>query len=127
MHEALMDKQDAFSDKTQKQMKELTTKIADEIGLDVSQFRSDFGKDSYEKIINGDRKLGKKLGVSGTPTFLINGTFVNGNISYDRFKSIVQEHLIQARNLLNQGVDPANIYPYAVNKNIESQSTSSEE
>ena len=50
-------------------------KLAEEIGLDVARFFDDYrNKDAqWEKIIQDDMNLGKRIDVRGTPTFYLNG------------------------------------------------------
>lgn len=47
--------------------------FAEQLGLDIEQFKQDFGSVEINKIINGDIKYLESLGVSETPTFFLNG------------------------------------------------------
>lgn len=49
------------------------TKYASELKLDVEKFRSDMNDLNRVAIINTDIEDGKTLGVTGTPTFFVNG------------------------------------------------------
>ena len=47
--------------------------FAEQLGLDIEQFKQDFGSVETNRIINGDIKYLEGLGVSETPTFFLNG------------------------------------------------------
>ncbi len=49
---------------------------AQQIGLDVDQYKSDFRSSSVSGAINADMKAGTEKDVSSTPTFFINGDLV---------------------------------------------------
>jgi protein-disulfide isomerase len=46
---------------------------AQQIGLNVSQFKADFASSKVNDVINADMAEGNKLGITGTPTFYVNG------------------------------------------------------
>lgn len=66
---------------------------AKSIGLDVEKFKTDFATEAVNSTINADLKDGNSKGVSGTPTYFLNGTQLkNGDIStYDKFSAKIQE------------------------------------
>jgi protein-disulfide isomerase len=70
-------------------------KIAAAIGLDSVQFDDCLESQKYLTEVQNDLQDGSKLGFSGTPTFFINGTKVEGVIPYVTFKEVI-EKLIQA-------------------------------
>lgn len=47
---------------------------AQQLGLDVAKFKTDFASETVNATINADRDEGTKLKVSGTPTYFLNGT-----------------------------------------------------
>lgn len=49
-------------------------RIAKQVGLDVAKFRKDMASDRIRKLVEDDFREGQQLGVSGTPSFIINGT-----------------------------------------------------
>lgn len=63
--------QSVSSDK-QRAMKQFET-FAQQIGLDVDKFRADMNSDEVAQRIQQDKSDGDKAGVSGTPTFYLNG------------------------------------------------------
>ena len=52
--------------------------IADELGLDVEQFRADMTSEATQQAIADDFAQGQAIGVTGTPAFVINGVPVIG-------------------------------------------------
>ncbi len=46
-----------------------------------------------QEEVQKDFQEGKKLGISGTPTFFINGTRVVGAVPFDIFKQVIEREL----------------------------------
>ena len=44
------------------------------------------------------QKFGRSLGVTGTPTFFINGRKLVGAVSYDQLKTVIEEELSRAES-----------------------------
>jgi protein-disulfide isomerase len=65
--------------------------IADQTGLDVKQFRSSLESGSNEPAVRADFQEGQRLGVSGTPTFVINGKALVGLQPLSVFERIVEK------------------------------------
>ncbi|MFB6264007.1 MAG: DsbA family protein [Bradymonadaceae bacterium] len=99
-------------------------KYAKQIGLDVEQFKKDLknNKSKYNKIIKQETKLGKKLGVKGTPHLFVNGERISGAQPYSKFKSVIESKLEQADEMLSGGVAKSALYKKAVQKNFEEPS-----
>ena len=49
--------------------------------------------ESYLHDIEQDLSDGKKLGITGTPTWFFNGMKVEGGIPYDIFIQIIEEYI----------------------------------
>ena len=52
--------------------------LADEAGLDVDEFRSSLESGEHEAVVGGDFREGQERGITGTPTFVINGQVLVG-------------------------------------------------
>ena len=53
--------------------------LAGEAGLDVERFESDLADpDRYTEVVADDFREGQQRGISGTPTFVINGRVIAG-------------------------------------------------
>jgi protein-disulfide isomerase len=50
---------------------------ANEIGLNLEKYRSDYKSDVVNGAINADMAQGRKLDVAATPTFFVNGKVIN--------------------------------------------------
>lgn len=64
------------------------------LNLDIKAF--DKCLDSGEKtdIVKTHALEAQNLGVQGTPSFVVNGRFVNGNPNYEQLKALVEEELL---------------------------------
>ena len=69
------------------------TKWAGELGLDTSSFDSCYTSKKYQKNVDEDTSAGSAVGVSGTPTFYINGKQLVGALPFESFKAIIEEEL----------------------------------
>ena len=65
--------------------------IADQTGLDVKQFRSSLESGKNEPAVRADFQEGQRRGVSGTPTFVINGKTVVGLQPLSVFERIIEK------------------------------------
>ncbi|MBT9258293.1 MAG: DsbA family protein [Clostridiales bacterium] len=63
------------------------------MGLDVKGFTEALDKEKYGPKVKRDFEDGERYGVTGTPTFFINGRKVVGARSYEEMSRIVEEEL----------------------------------
>jgi protein-disulfide isomerase len=68
-------------------------RYAGEIGLDIDQYKKDFSSSSVRKKVDADLAEARELGVSGTPSFFINGRFLSGAQPYGAFARVIDEEL----------------------------------
>ncbi|MEJ7602800.1 MAG: thioredoxin domain-containing protein [Kofleriaceae bacterium] len=85
--------------------------LARQLGLDMLRFRADLDGHVHRAQIAADIADAAALGVTGTPTFFINGRPVHGNQPLKVFADLVDEELARARaalagyeTLVGQGV-----------------------
>ncbi|UKT64574.1 DsbA family protein [Pedobacter mucosus] len=71
MHDALYENQYRFAD-------DLFEELAETIGLDIEQFKTDCESESINKKIEDDFESGIRSGVNGTPSFYVNGNKFDG-------------------------------------------------
>lgn len=71
--------------------------VARELGLDMIRFRADLDAGTYRGEVRSDSKDAAKLGVTGTPTFFINGRPVHGNQPLKVFVDVVEQELSRAQ------------------------------
>jgi protein-disulfide isomerase len=69
---------------------------AADLGLDTMAFDECLDSDKYAGEVSDDLLAGQQLGVTGTPTFFINGKMVVGAQSYSVFQNIIDEELAKA-------------------------------
>lgn len=62
---------------------------AKEVGLNTGDFNSCFEASKHQDLVDKDAADGQTAGVSGTPTFYINGTQLVGAQPYDAFKTAI--------------------------------------
>lgn len=87
-HDKLFANQRALSPENLKQ-------YATELGLDVDAFGACLDSGSFARDIRADVNDGKRVGVTGTPAFFINGRFLSGAQPFAKFQSIIDAELEQ--------------------------------
>jgi protein-disulfide isomerase len=70
--------------------------VARELGLDMVRFRADLDSHAFRPSIDADMADARALGVSGTPTFFINGRALFGNQPLPVFVDVVDQELARA-------------------------------
>ena len=66
---------------------------AREIGLDLDRFRRDSESEAVREKILSDAQEASELGVTGTPSFFVNGRFLSGAQPFASFKRLIDEEL----------------------------------
>jgi protein-disulfide isomerase len=83
MHDLLFANQSAVK-------REDLLRYAKKLGLNLDRFRKDLDSERLKLTIEADKAEGERRGVTGTPTFFINGRGYSGAKSFDQLKQIVQ-------------------------------------
>jgi protein-disulfide isomerase len=65
--------------------------LAREADLDVERFERDLESRRHEEVVAEDFEEGQELGVSGTPTFVVNGRVIVGFQSAEVFGDVIEE------------------------------------
>jgi protein-disulfide isomerase len=68
---------------------------AAELKLDADKFGKCLDSGKEQAAVAKDLDQGKSLGISGTPSFFINGYFISGAVSYDELRELVDQQLTQ--------------------------------
>jgi protein-disulfide isomerase len=63
------------------------------VGLDANAFDRCLGGGKFKAVVQRDLIDGAQLGVTGTPTFFINGREISGNQPLEIFGAIIDEEL----------------------------------
>lgn len=72
----------------------LFQQYAEELGLDVARFDGDFNSNDVEDVVRQDLRAAQSLGLTGTPTFFINGEKIDTPPDYASFKSIIEQAIL---------------------------------
>lgn len=67
--------------------------LALDLGLNRNIFDQCFDSQKYANEAKNDLMEGANLGITGTPTFFVNGYEVKGSLPFENFKSIIDEYL----------------------------------
>lgn len=81
-HDALFEQQDKLGE-------ELYLEVANSLGLDIDKFNSDRQSEAATALIEKDVELASKIGVSGTPFFVMNGETLSGAVQLSQFEEIL--------------------------------------
>ncbi len=71
MHDALYESQSQWD--SSNDPVSFFNQLAKQIGLNVNQFKSDYGSGKVNDLVNADMAEGTKLNIQGTPAFFIDG------------------------------------------------------
>lgn len=86
MHDLLFEQQPAFD-------RGSVRSYAASLELDVEQFDGCLQSEKYRDEILHDRDEGRSYGVSGTPTFFVNGRRLVGSVSHSVFEHAIEDAL----------------------------------
>ena len=92
MHDMLFENQNVWSGASNPQS--LFEGYAQEIGLDLDQFRNDLNSAEAQRAVIEEKKEGEQLGVNSTPTFFINGEkLVQNPQNFEQFKRLINLYM----------------------------------
>ncbi|HSW37822.1 MAG TPA: thioredoxin domain-containing protein [Candidatus Saccharimonadales bacterium] len=93
MHDALYDPINWQSWTRSNSPANFFNQIAQQLGLNVTQFKQDFASDRVNKLINADLAEGHHLDVTGTPSFFIDGKKVEISNDVAAFKKVIDAEI----------------------------------
>jgi protein-disulfide isomerase len=86
-------------------------KWAQEAGVkDLAAFKAGLDSHKWADKVDKDLKDGTAAGVQGTPSFFVNGVFINGAQPYDNFKKTIDQELEKAKAKLQAGTPKSRLY-----------------
>ena len=91
MHDKLFAGQSAWSNRSEAE--EIFVSYAEDVGLDIEQFRSDMKNDDIKDAVKDDQISGNQALVEGTPTLFLNGEKINNPRSYDKLRQAIRNEL----------------------------------
>ena len=86
MHDLIFGNQEEMSP-------EKYVEYARQLGLDVERFKRDVASAQVKARIDADSDEAGKLGVTGTPTFFVNGRYLSGAQPFEAFKELIDQEL----------------------------------
>ncbi len=85
-------------------------KFAQEIGLNMNQFKGDLDSGKWKKKVDDEMAEGNKIGARGTPSFFVNGKPFVGAQPFEAFKAKIDEEIKNADALIKKGTSVAKVY-----------------
>ncbi|MDP9036136.1 MAG: thioredoxin domain-containing protein [Myxococcota bacterium] len=93
-------------------------KWATEAGVkDVAAFKAGLASHKWADKVEKDLNDGKAAGVQGTPSFFVNGVFINGAQPFENFKKTIDQELEKAQAKIAAGTPKARVYVEASKDN----------
>lgn len=92
MHDLLFTRQKEWGEK-QVATPEVFEGFAQELGLNMEQFRADIASPEVAARVKRDQDAGVGLGVKSTPSFFLNGKRINNPQGYEAFKALFDAEL----------------------------------
>ena len=72
------------------------TRFVEILEVDQDAFQSCLDAGTYADRVEQDEVEARQAGVSGTPSFLVNGRLLKGNVPFSSFQSVIEEELANA-------------------------------
>jgi protein-disulfide isomerase len=63
---------------------------AQQLGLNVTQFKTDYASTKVDDLITADMSAGNKLNITGTPTFFLDGKQISVGESVSQFETLIK-------------------------------------
>lgn len=90
MHDKLFETQQAWG-QTAANQQSLFESYAEELGLNMEQFKQDYASQAVADRINRDVSSAKQFGISGTPTFILNGEKIQNPADVEAFSKLLND------------------------------------
>jgi protein-disulfide isomerase len=68
-----------------------TIQIAEQLGLDIELMRKDMRNQETKQIIAQSKELASKIGISGTPAYIVGETLIPGAIGIDSLRQVIAQ------------------------------------
>jgi protein-disulfide isomerase len=65
--------------------------VADSVGLDVAQLQADMQDPEIEAALRRNNSLAERIGVTGTPAFVVGDTLLTGATSLEQLRALIAE------------------------------------
>ena len=77
---------------------------------DTAAFKAGLASHKWADKVDKDLNDGKTAGVQGTPSFFVNGVFINGAQPFDNFKKTIDQELQKAQAKIAAGTPKSRVY-----------------
>ncbi len=67
--------------------------LAEQVGLNMTAFKAGLESHKYREKVSRDDSEGRASGVTGSPTFFVNGAKGTGNVPFEAFQQLIEEIL----------------------------------
>jgi protein-disulfide isomerase len=97
-------------------------KWAQEAGVkDMAAYKAGLSSHRWADKVDKDLNDGKTDGVQGTPSFFVNGIFINGAQPFDNFKKTIDQELQKAQAKISAGTPKNRVYIELSKENKKTQ------
>lgn len=96
---------------------------ATQVGANGAQVRQALADRRHRAAVEADQQLGTSLGVTGTPSFFVNGRRLVGAQPVDRFATLIDEVKTAAEALIASGTPRARVYEATIANGATSPNT----
>lgn len=83
-HMALMGLEESLND-------EVLYRVAGEVGLDVAKLKADMKDEAIDEVIAENHALADKLGIEGTPNFIVGTQLLQGMVPYETMTKAIEK------------------------------------
>lgn len=92
MHDLMYENQDSWTQLPD--VSPIFQGFAQQLGLNIDQYKTDLASSEVAATINADTKAGQAAGANSTPTFVLNGKKLDKNpSSLEEFKKLIDEEI----------------------------------
>jgi protein-disulfide isomerase len=103
-------------------------KWAQEAGVkDIAAYKAGLDSHKWADKVDKDLNDGKSAGVQGTPSFFVNGSFINGAQPFDNFKKTIDQELQKAQAKIAAGTPKSRVYVEMTKENKKAAPAPKEE
>lgn len=106
MHDLLYQNQSQWSSSSDPTS--IFNQYAQQLGLDVTKFKQDYSSTQVNDLINADMAQGNKLGITGTPTFYLDGKQLQVGQSLQAFEQDIKNEITKKTGGSSAAATPAN-------------------
>ena len=98
MHDMLFANQQQWS--SSQNAKTIFDSYAEQLGLNIEEYNAVYASSETNSTINADKQEGQDKGVSGTPSFFINGDKINNSDiqTVESFSAVIEEYIAKSNN-----------------------------